>query len=441
MSDNNDNKMHPSAQGKHTKPDVKNQPNRPPHPAYDQHDDDDFDDLEKRFSTHGKNRYYAKVSTGYRAVKLILVILLTAVIAFALVLGSDNFTYANLRYLLRNLGEANSAETERAAAIEFHGADGTDLAIFSGKLAVAGTDNVSLYRLSGKKLYELATDVSEPVITEGGKYFFVWKCGEPEISVYNNVSRVGTITADGPVYALSADNSGSFAVLYKDRVYSSAVAVYDSDLDKRATKNMPSENAVDIALSGDGRMLYTLSFSVGEGDYVAKLDFSDINGAAVTHTYTYSGEFPLKCGAFSDGGCYAVTDKSLCVYSSEGTLLYSEKTDDTPYRIIANDAYACIVTGGKGSGERFTVVSQSGAVAVSATVDGAVLDGCLTEDALFLLSSSIVSISLEDGNRQLIARSPNALSLLTDGAAVYCVYTGRAELVYADGKPFDAPND
>ncbi len=438
MPELNDKNKHPTAPAENAVHSPSADRKKPQMPVSESLSDDDFSELEQRFSGHAKNKYYAKVSTGYRNVKLLLVILLTAVVAFALVLGADNFTYSNLRYLLRNFGEADSGDIERTACVEFHGSDGTDLGIFGGKLAVAGTDNVSLFRMSGKKIYEISTELTEPVITCGGKYFFVWKCGEADISVFNAVSRVGTLHTDGPIYAVSADEQGSFAVLYKDRVYGSAVAVYDSDLQKKATKNMPNANAVDIALSQDGGMLYTLSFTAADGDYLANLDFSDINIGTVAHTYTYKGEFPLKVGAFANGGCFAVTDKTVYVYSREGELLCSESIGDSIYRVFSSDSYVCAVTGGKGGTGFVTVISKNGRTAVSVAVDGTVLDGCITDDGLFLLSSSIVLVSLEDGNKQLISRSPNAHGLLCDGEAVYCVYTGKAELVFSEGKPFNA---
>lgn len=433
MSDLNADSKHSDSMENTRKVDRYDAYKRPRDPVILSRDEDDLSELEERFSSHSKNKYYAKVSSGYRTVKLLLVILLTAVIAFVLVLGADNLTYSNLRYLLRNFGEANPGDTERAAVVEFHGADGTQLGVFGGKLAVAGSDSVSLYRLSGKKIYDVSTDISEPLISCGGKYFFVWKCGESDISVFNSVSRVATLSVDGPIYAVAPDDNGSFAVLYKDRVYSSCVAVFDSDLKKTATKNMTSDNAVDIALTNDGGMLYTLSFTAVCGDYVAKLDFSDIIGGTVVHTYTYSGEFPIRCGAFENGGVYALTDKCIYVYSSDGALIYSRTFEASPYRVFDSEKHVCVVSSSGGGAGSFAVVSQSGEIAASGVIDSSVLDGCITDDALFILSSSIVCISLEDGNKQLIGRAPNALGLLCDGDAIYCVYTGRAELIFANG--------
>lgn len=442
MSDLEDKNKHISAKTKSAAPTVSGTGKKPQPLTSFYTEDDDFSELEQRFSDHGRNKYYAKVSAGYRNVKLILVMVLTAVVALALVLGADSFTYSNLRYLLRNFGEANYGNNERALCVEFHGADGIELDVYGGKLVVAQPDKISLYRMSGKSIYEIGTDVASPLITCGEKYFFIWECGSPSVSLFNSVSRVGEITADGSVYAVSADKHGSFAILYKDRVYSSSVAVYDADMQKRATKNMPHDNAVDLALSHDGRFLYTLSFTTKDGDYLTKLDFSDINSGTVVHTYTYSGEFPLKVGSFSDGGCYAVTDSALYVYSADGELLYGKKTASSVLSVFSDDSYVSTVTSEKGRASLVTVVSQAGEAVASVSLDGAVIDGCITENGLFLLSSSVVLVSLEDGSKQLISRAPNALTLLTDNGAVYCVYTGKAELIFSDGMPVNtAAND
>ncbi|MBQ2733314.1 MAG: hypothetical protein IJF74_04075 [Clostridia bacterium] len=441
MPEHNDKNKHQSAPAGGAPRHIAEDRKKPQQSAPRYMDDDDFESLEQRFSGRASNKYYAKVSTGYRNVKLILVILLTAVIAFALVVGADNFTYSNLRYLLRNFGEANSGDAERAASVEFHGADGTDLGIYAGKLAVAGTDNVSLFRMSGKRIYEVSTALTAPIVTCGDKYFFVWSAGESEVLVFNAVSRVGSISADGPVYALSADDNGSFAILYKDKAYSSSVAVFDPDMQKTATKNMPHDNAVDIALSGDGSMLYTLSFTAKDGGYLAKLDFSDIIGGAVAHTYTYIGEFPLKLGSFADGGCYAVTDKAVYVYSRSGELLLRHTLSTAVKSIFDCYPYVCIAGASNGGSAEISIISVDGEMTAEVPFDGTVLDACITDDGLFVLSSSTVLVSLEDGSKQLVCRSPNATGLLRDGNSVYCVYTGKAELVFSDGSPVNSAAD
>ena len=166
-------------------------------------EDDDFSKLDERFGDRGKNKYYSKVSAGYRNVKLVLIVLLVAVVLFALLLGADNFTYANLRYLLRNFGEATVNDTDLAETIEFDIDADISVGVFGGKLAVAGEESFALYRMSGKKVYSEASEYRESIISCGEKYTVLWSYGERSIYVYNAVSLIHKETFERPVLRLT----------------------------------------------------------------------------------------------------------------------------------------------------------------------------------------------------------------------------------------------
>ncbi|MBE6640331.1 MAG: hypothetical protein E7619_01965 [Ruminococcaceae bacterium] len=403
-------------------------------------EEEDFRKLDERFGNNPKNEYYAKVASGYRYAKIALVAVLVAVILFALVLGSDEFTYANLRYLLRNFGEVTNTDTELATVIEFHGDENSVCDIFNDKLAVLSGDTVSLYRLSGKKLFsEKVTQGNGAThLAVGSKYFFVWSHEYGTFDIFNSVYKIVTLESQYPVQAVAVDGVGGFALLNRNKTDLSSVEIYDGDALITATKTLANDYAVSIALSSDGNMLSTASFSTEEGEYLSKLDVSDIKNGVSLHTYTYKGEFPLETGFFGNYGFYILTDKAAYIYGASGELLIRETYSGKLSLTASNGSHVCLVCTSVGSvsANHIEVISETGRVAARFSTDSVVIDACLTEENVFLLASSVVCVSLEDGGKTDIPRRQNARSIITDGANVYCVYTGRAELIYSDGRPY-----
>ena len=140
-------------------------------------DDSDFDGLSQRFGAPEQNEYYAKVSGRYRTAKLLLTALLVLVIVTAIVFASDSVTYANLKYLMRNLGDASASDTVRASVIPIEADGKIACGFFSGRFAVAGESAVVLRRIGGKQVYRETLTSTMPVLTLGKSIFLSGPAG------------------------------------------------------------------------------------------------------------------------------------------------------------------------------------------------------------------------------------------------------------------------
>jgi len=412
-------------------------------PVSAHYDDDDFSGLDERFGGRVKNKYYAKVSAGYRNVKLVLIVLLVAIVLFALVLGADNFTYANLRYLLRNFGEATSNDTEIAPSVDFDVDSHISAGFFGGKLAVAGDEGFSLYRLSGKKIFDDKSEHLNARLACGDKYSIVWSYGERTVSVYNTVSLVHRETFDQPVYAVSVDDSGYYAVLMGDTVYSAAIRLFTPNFRLAVTVNVAERHVAGISLSPDGSRLSVISFTADNGEYVSTLEVFDTKNGLTLHSFKYPAEFAVKCGHFDNGGFFCLTGDRLYIYADDGSAVYSDAVPDGLVLASADGNNVCTVSnfGTSSYVNTVQVISSDGRLVCRFTCDSALADVCLTTDNVLVLGSSVLCVSIEDGGKTELPKKSGATALLSDGEKVYCIYPNRAELIFDGGNAVVDLND
>ena len=398
---------------------------------------DDFSGLDERFGQRNKNEYYGKVSNGYRRVKLVLVVILVLAVLFAIVIASDDLTYSNIRYMLRNFTEITTEDTVRAELVKFDAETNTVCEIFAGKIAVASEEGISLYRPSGKKIFSESIIVYEPRLTAGDKYFFVWSSGENLLYIFNSVSLVREESFDHPIYSVVCGLDGSFAVLTEDAGVTSSVLVYNKNFQCILKKQVDSGYVSSIALSGDGRLLASAAFSTDNGRYITKLENISLSDGSVVFEAVHENAFPLEVGFFENSGHYFVSNSSVFVYSDSGELIYSDDTVSSVRRAHASQTHLSYLVSSVSVSKQseVKVVSQNGDLTADVALEGTVSDIALTDYSLLLLSNNVVVVSLEDGGRTELTKKPNALSLFADGLNVYCLFPDRAELIIKDGEP------
>ena len=398
---------------------------------------DDFSSLDERFGQRNKNEYYQRVSSSYRKVKLVLVIMLVIVLLFAIVIASDDLSYSNIRYMLRNFTEITTKDSERASTVKFSAETNTACEAFSGKIAVACDEGVSLYRASGKKIFTEAISLFEPRLTVGDKYFFVWSSGKDRLYIFNSVSLVREEKFDYPIYSVVAGADGCYAVLTEESGVTSAVLVYNKNFQCILKKSVDSGYVSSIALSPDGALLSSAAFTTRNGQYVTRLENIQLSDGSVTFEAEHVDAFPLEIGFFEDSGQYFIGSASVFVYSKYGEFLYSDKTASSVRAVCSTGKHlAYLVSSASVSKEsEIKVVSADGVLSADVMLDGSVFDIALTDYSAVFLSSDYIIVSLEDGGRTDIKKSNNPASLFADGQHVYSLFSDRAELILSSGEP------
>jgi len=406
-------------------------------------EDDDFDRLAQRFGRGSENTYYKKVSKRYRNAKLLLSVLLVVFVVFAIILGSESLTYANLQYMLRNFSESSSSDDERSLWIRIETAGEHEIAAYNNRIVTADESGIAFYRVSGKKIYSDSVSFGSPELAVGGKYCILWSCGSGSYAVFNTVSLIKNETLDHPIYDVATSDSGNYAILTKSAEYSSSVRLYNSDFNLTAVFNKSDAYISDLALSLDGTLLASAAFYAENGIYNTVIELFDSVSGEKKFSQKLSDAFPVKCGFFEDGSLYLVTNKSLQAFSLSGEQLFSSDFNGTP--VISDsfgNVFAVLVSDESGKGEYVLLaMSSKGDKLLDISAGKGISDICLCDGAVVLLGSDIRRISFEDGGTLSAVKDPGAGELLLCGEAVYCVYGDSVRLVFNSDEPYAVTND
>ena len=397
-------------------------------------DDSDFEGPSQRFGAPEQNEYYAKVSGRYRTAKLLLTALLVLVIVTALVFASDSVTYANLKYLMRNLGDASASDTVRASVIPIEADGKIACGFFSGRFAVAGESAVVLRRIGGKQVYRETLTSTMPVLTLGKKYFLVWTCGENTYTVFNSVAAVKSGKLDTPIYAAATADDGSYALLTATAEYRSVVELYDADFSLRAAYRKSEGYVSAISLSADASRLALFSFRTENGAYTSCLDVYLTEKADLLLSVSFADGVPLACGFFSDGSFWCFSEKSLRIYGADGSLAACHLMPGEVRRIAADESFAAVLCHADGADRRTYILAYKadGSACAEALLTGSYDSLVLCGSGAAVLGEELTLLSFEDGGRKTAERKTGAVGLAADGSCVYCIYGDRAELVFGE---------
>lgn len=394
----------------------------------------DFERLSERFGAPEKNEYYAKASGRYRAAKLILTGVLVLVLITAIVLASDSVTYANLKYLLRNLEDASASDSVRAPTIPIEADGKIACDFFAGRFAVAGESAIVLHRIGGKQIYRELSSFSEPVLTVGKKYFLVWTCGENSYTVFNSVAAIRSEKTENPIYAVAAADDGSYALLTSASEYRSAVLLYDANFSLRATYRKAEGYVNSIALAPDASRIALFSFRTENGAYASALDLYRTDGTEALYSYSFADGFPLSCGFFSDGGFWCVTESALRIYGADGNLLSTGALPGGVRRIAANGSCVALLCDAGGADRRTYLLAfrADGVGCANVLLEGSCDSLVLCGDGAAVMGKELIRVSFENGGRETAERKTGAIGLAADGNFVYCIYGDRAELIFGE---------
>jgi len=392
--------------------------------------DDDLEDLRAKFGSARPGEYYTKVSKRYRSGKILLILLLIALILLIFFFGASSFTYANLRYLARNLGEATLGSGERAAEIAI-GADGNaDFALFKGKIAVAGESGVSLYRPSGKEMYTEKLALAAPRLIVSDRYYLLWSAGENSYGVLNAVSMLKTGTLDYPVYGAAVAENGSYALITKTRQYQSSVFFYDRNFKLKTEYNKSDAYFSSVAFSEDGRKIALLSFSAQNGFYRTTLEVYGIGETEPVFSRSFDKEFPVSCFLLPDGRAALITDAAYSCYDAAGKEVFRRSYTGSPVKTLYSDeALVLLFTEEDRSGTRVLVSSYAGETLLDVYAGSDVQDAVFYDGKIAVLSLVTEIFDPRTGERTVLDREKGAIALLADGEALYCCSKERISLL------------
>ncbi len=355
-----------------------------------------------------QKKYFSKWSEYFRIAKTVSLLAFVSAILISVFFFGDSITYDNFQLLIRNIDSEYYSSSEESQNVIYYNSDNnTVFEVLDGDLIIAENQTVSLYSMSGRKIYSYSDSFTSPIVVTSDKYFIVYEKNGNKFSVYGKIGLLFQEEAcEFPISCAYISDSGKFLIGTKSREYSTSVLLYN-------------ERFSLIGEFKNSRYLISCSLS-SDGKYVALATAEAENGVYKTVTTLYntsslykssniepnfkaelSGSFPLKIYFTKQNKVLLCCDDVTLVYNSDGSINSSYSYDRdllTHLSYNGNDRIALIFS----SEERIdkssvNIIDISGKLIYNNRNVNRVNDISYKNDALYLLSDGMISSLSEDG--------------------------------------------
>ncbi len=204
-------------------------------------------------------RFHRTWAERFRRAKWFILLFLFIFVLLMLLFGKGSINYENFLFLLRDLDAEYHADTDVGGIGVYYDAD-TEMScqVFKDHLIVIDTKQVSLYGLSGYRVFSYPHQYKNPSVAVSDSYFIVYDLGGYGFSFYNAVGLLQeNDDYDFPILDVTVANDGTFGILTKNQTYRSSVHVYDDSCSllasyhtmRYATRIKLNENASRIQIA------------------------------------------------------------------------------------------------------------------------------------------------------------------------------------------------
>lgn len=261
--------------------------------------------------------YYLRLARAVTAFKYGLILLLVVFVAYCVTFKSDEITLDNFKYIGKVI-DVNSQITPSNGDVLYFDADDTNrFGLVRGDLAVANSNGVSVYMLSGSRLLKSNFKFDCPVVLQSEKNAFVYDLGGTELKIFSSYANVETQSYSYPILGAAVNEKGTFAVISSERGYRSALFVYDEHFRPVYRQFFGEVYLTAADINEEGTELVTAAVKSVNGENATVVNCFSVNEEKALYELTVAGEFPWKVSYSADGGFSLLTDKALRIYNAD----------------------------------------------------------------------------------------------------------------------------
>ncbi len=329
---------------------------------------------------------------GFRLCKFITLAIFMLLLIGGILLFDSDETVDTFRYLVKNLSGSEIVYGANRAPIAFNADSGVRCDRFRGDIAVVQKNGAALYDTRGKLQYKDTFSFSSPELLVADDVFLVYDLGGKTLKVYNAFSNIFTLQLDYPIFAVSLNESGSFAVATSEQGYHAAVYVYNPSFQCVFKWRSPDKLVMDVALCPyDDNMLAVAACKAAEGDFSAEIITLSTKSEKPLSTISLPEVLVMEI-AFtkeSEKGFSVLTDTSLMTLSAKGEVLSENTftaTDLSAYYLSEKFSVVAQKKSMVGSTYAIKIVSPRGDTLYAIDMDSQIFDIVSDGDAVYVLT-------------------------------------------------------
>lgn len=373
------------------------------------------------------NSYYTTVSYRYKFAKYITIVFLIMFAIFMIAVHRESITYSNFVFLIKDMNtvfESDGILTVQKD-IRYNTDRNQSFALYRRGLAVAGSSNIYIFNSSGKQTLSSQTRYSFPHFSESERYLLVYDLGGKGYSLYNSFTKIHSEELDYPISRAEINDAGLYAVISKDREYTSTVFVYNKDFEL-IEKNRKNKYIMDISLDKKGEELLIVACESENGEYYTEISASKIGSGEEYFTMKKSGLFPVAVEHNESGGFFVLYDKGIGFFDeNRKEIMQYDFNALTLSRVSFTDGRAALLLS-ENSAEKenkLLVFDTLGEILYNEAVLGKINSIFCTDEYVYLLfDTEVKKISQNTGTAKSIPISAGTkkMIILNDNTALLC---------------------
>lgn len=260
-----------------------------------------------------------------------------------------------------------------------------------GSLALLSDTSFTMLNSRGKETVRRPHTYTNPLMEVAGKYALIAEAGGTRLSLETRSQTVWEKTLDYDIVSAAVSENGTVAVVTSaDQSYSCEILVFKSNGDQLYRRSR-GRQAVDVAVSPDGRSAAVVSLAADNGDICSYLEVFRFDSDSQEPAFSEQETGIMLCAVeyLSDGTLAAVGDTALWITDAQaGSVTRCSYNGRQLLGYAVSGDTAAVVTQAYGStdGGEVSVFGRDGSLLYTETFSGAFRNLAAWDNGYLLLT-------------------------------------------------------
>lgn len=375
---------------------------------------------------------YLRYAKRIKYFKYFIIVIFFLFVLTVVSLFKDEITIKNFRYLIKYIDVDPPNIGENYTKINFDGNMTSHTGVYKDDLVVVTKTSLSIYDISGRKVFTDSFAMSNPAFVVSNRYIAVYDLGSNYVAVYNFFSKLWEHTFDYPIYNVDINDNGDFCVVSAAKGYHSAVYVYNSDFKSVYNWYSADKYVYDISLcKNDGTKFALACVKASNGDFLTEVINFSTESDQVQRTMPFVGEMAIDIEYMSDERMLLLTDSSLKFISDSGDVKNFDFASNSLKNYAADDKYVVLALNEDFVGNRYTinVFNPDGELLTCQYIDENISDVDIGDENICVLAienvysidpknEKIKSFGVDRSYKAIYSYDKNVVLLILDSSAV-----------------------